>query len=112
MIVDVALDRPDLTPRELAWHITDTHDYFVSVPLRFLPELGEDDPRLALLRQRFVLLASGEGRAEAVQESWNMARILGDRKVPNWVDSWGPSWHHDWETWREMLPKYLGEWTS
>jgi putative transposase len=30
MVVDVALDRPDLTPRELAWHITDTHDYFVS----------------------------------------------------------------------------------
>jgi len=30
MIVEVALDRPDLTPRELAWHITDTHDYFVS----------------------------------------------------------------------------------
>jgi putative transposase len=24
------LERPDLTPRELAWHITDTHDYFVS----------------------------------------------------------------------------------
>jgi hypothetical protein len=30
LIVTVALDRPDLTPRELAWHITDTHDYFVS----------------------------------------------------------------------------------
>ena len=30
MIVDVALDRPELTPRELAWHITDSHDYFVS----------------------------------------------------------------------------------
>ena len=30
MIVEVALDRPDLTTRELAWHITDTHDYFVS----------------------------------------------------------------------------------
>jgi len=26
----VALDRPELTPRELAWHITDTRDYFVS----------------------------------------------------------------------------------
>ena len=26
----MALERPDLTPRELAWHITDTHDYFVS----------------------------------------------------------------------------------
>ena len=30
LIVAVALDRSDLTPRELAWHITDTHDYFVS----------------------------------------------------------------------------------
>ena len=26
LIVAVALDRPDLTPRALAWHITDTHD--------------------------------------------------------------------------------------
>ena len=32
LIVADALDRPDLTPRELAWHITDTHDYFVSEP--------------------------------------------------------------------------------
>ena len=30
LIVEVALERPDLTPRELAWHITDAHDYFVS----------------------------------------------------------------------------------
>ena len=30
LIVAVALDRPDPTPGELAWHITDTHDYFVS----------------------------------------------------------------------------------
>ena len=30
LIVEIALERPDLTPRELAWHITDTHDYFVS----------------------------------------------------------------------------------
>ena len=29
-IVEIALERPDLTPRELAWHITDHQDYFVS----------------------------------------------------------------------------------
>ena len=29
-IVDIALGHPDLTPRELAWHITDRNDYFVS----------------------------------------------------------------------------------
>jgi len=29
LVVNVALERPDLTLRELAWHITDVHDYFV-----------------------------------------------------------------------------------
>ena len=29
-IVEIALARPELTPRELAWHITDTHGTFVS----------------------------------------------------------------------------------
>jgi len=29
-VVDVALDQPELTPRELAWHLTDTHEYFIS----------------------------------------------------------------------------------
>ncbi len=36
-----------------------------------------------------------------------MARVLGAKGIPNRVDPWGPEWHHDWETWREMLPKYL-----
>ena len=87
-----------------------THDYYVSVPYRFVPKLPEG-PHLDLLRQRFILLASGEGRAEAIGESWAMARVLGEQRVPNWVDSWGTDWHHDWPTWRAMMPKYLGEWT-
>lgn len=29
-IVQVALARPELSPRELAWYITDTHGYFIS----------------------------------------------------------------------------------
>ncbi|WP_370609919.1 IS3 family transposase, partial [Solemya velum gill symbiont] len=29
-VVDVALEQPELTPRELAWHITDNHNTFVS----------------------------------------------------------------------------------
>ena len=89
-----------------------THDYFAATPSRFVPHLDEDGPQLAKLRQRFVLLASGRGRAEAIEETWGMARILGEANIPNWVDDWGPEWHHDWPTWRAMLPKYLGEWTS
>jgi transposase InsO family protein len=29
-VVQTALDRPELSPRELAWHITDTEGYFIS----------------------------------------------------------------------------------
>lgn len=29
-VVDIALDQPDKSPRELAWHITDTQGYFIS----------------------------------------------------------------------------------
>jgi transposase InsO family protein len=30
LVVDIALEQPVQTPRELAWHITDTRDYFIS----------------------------------------------------------------------------------
>jgi esterase/lipase superfamily enzyme len=88
-----------------------TDDFMVSSPLHFLPHLG-DGPHLAMLRTRFVLLATGAGRAENVGESWNMAHSLGAKGIPNRVDDWGPEWHHDWPTWRNMYPKYLGEWTA
>ena len=29
-VVQIALEHPELSPRELAWHITDTQDYFIS----------------------------------------------------------------------------------
>jgi esterase/lipase superfamily enzyme len=86
-----------------------TNDFFVSSPHLFLP--GLSGPHLEALQQRFVLLCSGEGRAEDIGESWNMARILGAKGIPNRVDSWGPDWHHDWPTWRKMIPQYLEEWT-
>ncbi len=54
-------------------------------------------------------MPSGEGDYEDIGESWRIAAVLGAKGIPNRVDSWGPNWHHDWETWREMLPKYLAK---
>ena len=84
-----------------------TLDFYSASPHHFLPH--QKATSLDLLRQRFAVLASGEGRAEDIGESWRMARILGDKRIPNRVDSWGKDWVHDWPTWRAMLPKYLGE---
>jgi CheY-like chemotaxis protein len=55
--------------------------------------------------------ASGEGKAENIGESWRIAGLLGEKGIPNRVDSWGPDWPHDWPTWRTMLPQYLDELT-
>jgi len=84
-----------------------TEEFFRSSPVHYLS--GLEGPSLERLRQRFVLLASGRGRAEDIDESWRVARLLGDRGVPNRVDDWGEEWHHDWPTWRNMLVRYVDE---
>ena len=86
-----------------------SQDLYFSAPLQFLP--GLEGPQLDLLRQRQVVLASGEGAWEDIGESWQMASALGAKGIPNRVDNWGPQWAHDWVTWRRMLPQYLGELT-
>ncbi|HXV60456.1 MAG TPA: alpha/beta hydrolase-fold protein [Vicinamibacteria bacterium] len=88
---------------------TPTEDLYFASPLHFLP--GLEGELLGALRNRFVLLASGEGQAENIGESWRVANSLGDKGVPNRLDSWGSDWHHDWATWRRMFPQYLEELT-
>jgi esterase/lipase superfamily enzyme len=85
-----------------------TDDFWVSSPLHFVPTLS--GPHLDMLKTRLIYLVSGEGKAEDLGESWRMGNALGARGIPNRVDSWGRDWPHDWQTWREMLPKYLDEW--
>lgn len=85
-------------------------DFHMASPLHFLKHLGEGE-QLRRLRQRFIILAAGEGRWENPGNSWRMAAGLGARGVPNRVDLWGREHDHDWPTWREMLPKYLAEMT-
>jgi esterase/lipase superfamily enzyme len=82
-------------------------DLYFASPLDFLP--GMEGPQLEALRQRRVILASGEGQWEDIGESWNVADVLGSKGVPNRVDSWGTEWKHDWPTWWKMLPQYLDE---
>jgi esterase/lipase superfamily enzyme len=84
-----------------------TQDLYYASPLQFLP--GLEGAQLDRLRERSVILASGEGEWENMGSSWQMAEALGGRGVPNRVDNWGPAWEHQWPTWRAMLPQYLNE---
>lgn len=82
-------------------------DFYFASPLHFLPGLG--GWRLDLLRRRYVQLALGGGRGEHPDFSWRMADTLGAKGIPNRVDTWGAEWHHDWPTWKRMLPHYLSQ---
>jgi esterase/lipase superfamily enzyme len=84
-------------------------DFYFSSPLHYLGRLTGD--QLDRLRTRRILLPTGEGDYEDIGESWRLANLLGAKGVPNRVDSWGPDCHHDWATWRAMLPAYLNELT-
>lgn len=84
-----------------------TEDLYHASPLHFVPDL--EGPPLERLRGRFVLLASGRGRAEEIGESWRVASVLGSKGIPNRVDDWGEAWDHDWPTWRRMLRTYMDE---
>jgi esterase/lipase superfamily enzyme len=65
-----------------------TQDSSFGSPLLFLPNRGEGE-RLHRVRQRFVLLAHGQGRWESPEESWRIGGMLGARGVPNRVGPWG-----------------------
>jgi esterase/lipase superfamily enzyme len=82
-------------------------ELYLSSPLHFMP--GLEGELLDRVRERFVVLASGEGAWENIGESWRLAEVLGAKGVPNRVDSWGAEWAHDWPTWRLMVPQYLDE---
>jgi len=84
-----------------------SEDLYFSSPMHFLPNL--DGAQLDVLRERFAILASGQGAWEDVGESWHAGDVLGKQGVPNRVDAWGPEWPHEWPTWRRMLPQYLDE---
>ena len=86
-----------------------SQDLYFAAPLQFLP--GLEGPQLDRLRQRRIILASGEGEWEDIGSSWQMAEALGAKGIPNRMDNWGPQWSHQWHTWRAMLPQYLDELT-
>jgi len=82
-------------------------EYYFNQPLYFLPRLPDGPQKQALRQVRFVL-ASGSGRAEAPWESERLARLLRAHDVHVDLELWGDDVHHDWPTWRTMLPLFLG----
>ncbi|MCK6517086.1 hypothetical protein L6R46_18745 [Myxococcota bacterium] len=85
-------------------------NYYFNSPVQFLPGV-QPGAQLDALRQSFFLIASGRGRYEAPAESEKLCAILGSKGIPNRLELWGEDAHHDWPTWRTMLPMFLDKLT-
>ncbi|HEX2534223.1 MAG TPA: alpha/beta hydrolase-fold protein [Chitinophagaceae bacterium] len=116
--MNLFLKRPDLLQGVLAlsgvYDLTEyTRGYFsdevyFNSPQHYMPNLTDH----ALLEQirgsSHIHLFSGSGPYEAPDAARSFASILYNKGITYELDIWGPEWPHDWNTWRAVLPHYLG----
>lgn len=84
----------------------DEQVYFNS-PQAYLPNLNDDYYLPMLQRGRHIHILSGSGNYESPDSSRTFSGILHSKGIPHNLDIWGHDMHHDWPTWRAMLPYYL-----
>ena len=79
--------------------------YFNS-PVDYLPRLT-DATILAAMKNKNIIIASGQGAYEDPGASKQLSLILHSKNIPHWLDLWGKDMTHDWPTWKKMLPYFL-----
>lgn len=85
----------------------DDNCYFNS-PVDYLPNLS-DEWHLSRMRQSSIVIASGQGAYEDPASSRKISDLLHSKGIEHWLDLWGFDITHDWPTWRQMLPYFLGQ---
>jgi len=85
----------------------DDNVYFNS-PIDYLPDWN-DDKMLEKMRKGKIVIASGQGDYEDPGASKKLSDILHSKSVNHWLDLWGHDIKHEWSTWLQMLPYFLGK---
>lgn len=81
-------------------------DCYFNNPPDYLPYLNDYNILERLRHNSKLVLATSEWDP-CLDENWRMARIMGPKNIPHWLDVWGPGVKHDWPYWREMAKKYF-----
>lgn len=85
----------------------DDHVYFNS-PIHYMPNLADHSILEQIRRSKNIHIVTGSGSYEDPTASGKFAKVLYDKGIWYELDVWGEEWPHDWDTWRAMLPHYLG----
>lgn len=85
----------------------DEQVYFNS-PSHYIPNLT-DSTILEKIRKGRIVIATGSGNHEDPNANRRFSDVLNSKSIPHRLEIWAADVHHDWPTWRKMLPYFLGE---
>ena len=85
----------------------DEQVYFNS-PSHYIPNLT-DPTILEKIRKGRIVIATGSGNHEDPNANRRFSDVLNSKSIPHRLEIWAADVHHDWPTWRKMLPYFLGE---
>jgi esterase/lipase superfamily enzyme len=83
-------------------------DVYFNSPQHYLPNLSDHAILEQIRSSKHIHILAGSGAHEDPGASGRFAKILYDKNIWYELDVWGTEWPHDWNTWRAMLPHYLG----
>lgn len=116
--MNLFLKRPDLINGVIAmsgvYDLTEytkgyyDEDVYYNSPQHFMPNLNDHNILEQIRRSHHIHIFSGSGSYEAPDAARSFAGILYGKGINYELDVWGNEWPHDWNTWRQVLPHYLG----
>jgi esterase/lipase superfamily enzyme len=83
-------------------------DVYFNSPQHYMPNLSDHFILEQIRRSNHIHIFSGSGPYEDPEGSRRFASVLYNKGIIYELDIWGPEWKHDWDTWRHVLPHYLG----
>ena len=83
-------------------------DVYYNSPMHYMPNITDHNILEQVRRSHHIHLLSGSGSYEDPESARRFAGILYGKGINYELDIWGSEWSHEWNTWRAMLPHYLG----
>lgn len=83
-------------------------DVYFNSPQHYMPNLTDHALLEQIRSSGHIHLFTGSGAYEDPNASRSFAGILYSKGIHYELDVWGSEWKHDWDTWRAVLPHYLG----
>ena len=80
---------------------------FYNSPIHYIPSLNDNWYLDKIKSSHHIHIYTGSGNFEDPDAAKNFAGILYTKGIWYDLDVWGPDIHHDWPTWRSMLPYIL-----